>query len=303
MTHTATAHAVELVGAKPVFVDCDPASGNLTADRIERAITPHTKAISVVHFLGIPCEMPSIMLLAERHGLKVIEDCALAVGTRYDGRHVGLFGNVGCFSFYPVKHITTGEGGMFVTRHGSVAKQVTRLRGFGVDRAHQERIIPGMYDVPQLGLNYRMSELHAALGRAQMRRIKENLSRRRTNFETIKKALESQAGIQILESNDPRAENSHYCISLVLDEGLKSKRKALVESLVESGIGTSVYYPHPVPRLRYYADKYGYDPERFQAASTISDSSVALPVGPHLDESDVEYITETVVATLKELKS
>jgi dTDP-4-amino-4,6-dideoxygalactose transaminase len=294
---------VELVGARPVFVDCDPKTGNLTSDRIERVITSHTKAISVVHFLGIPCEMPPIVQLAERHGLEVIEDCALAVGTRYDGRHVGLFGDVGCFSFYPVKHITTGEGGMFVTRHGSVAEQITRLRGFGVDRAHQERTIPGMYDVPQLGLNYRMSELHAALGRAQMRRIQENLSRRQANFKTIKNALEPLGGIQILDTSDPRAECSHYCISLVLDKDLKEKRKALIESLIESGIGTSVYYPHPVPRLRYYTDKYGYDPELFPAASTISDASVALPVGPHLDESDVKHIAETVVTTFKELRS
>ncbi|MEZ5100176.1 MAG: DegT/DnrJ/EryC1/StrS aminotransferase family protein [Thermoleophilia bacterium] len=110
-THVATAHAVEWVGARPVFVDCDPATGNLTAERIEAALTPATRAISVVHFLGIPCGMDEIARLARERGLFLVEDCALAVGSRFDGRHVGLFGDAGTFSFYPVKHLTSGEGG------------------------------------------------------------------------------------------------------------------------------------------------------------------------------------------------
>src|SRR5437016_4083230 len=170
-THTATAHAVEVVGARPVFVDCDPATGNVTAERLAAAVTPRTKALSVVHFLGIPCRMPEIMEVASRHNLKVIEDCALAVGTRYGDRHVGLFGDAGCFSFYPVKHITTGEGGMFVTKHKELAATVARLRAFGVDRSKVSQATPGLYEVPKLGLNYRMSEMQAALGRSQLRRI------------------------------------------------------------------------------------------------------------------------------------
>ncbi len=117
LTHVATAHAIEWVGARPVFVDPDPATGNLTAERIAAALTPRTRAIALVHFVGIPCEMDDILALAESRGLKIIEDCAIAVGARWRGRHVGLFGDTGCFSFYPVKHMTTGEGGMFVSRH------------------------------------------------------------------------------------------------------------------------------------------------------------------------------------------
>ena len=130
-THVATVHAVEWVGAQPVFVDCDGATGNLTAAGIAAAISPRTKAISVVHFNGIPCSMAEIMAVAEPHGLKVIEDCALAVGARYQGKHVGLWGDAGCFSFYPVKHITTGEGGMFITRSSggrAVSGQAPGLR-------------------------------------------------------------------------------------------------------------------------------------------------------------------------------
>jgi dTDP-4-amino-4,6-dideoxygalactose transaminase len=301
-THTATAHAVELVGARPIFVDCDPLTGNLTPDRIEAALSPRTKAISVVHFLGIPCAMPEIVDLAALRGLKVVEDCALAVGSRYDGRHVGLFGDAGCFSFYPVKHITTGEGGMFVTRHADLAESVARKRGFGVDRTHSERAIPGMYEVPQLGLNYRMSELQAALGRAQMRRIDENLSRRRRNFEILKGALGGESRVRALDASDPRQKSSHYCMSVVLEGKAAGQRNDLVGKLNQAGVGTSVYYPAPVPRMRYYADKYGYEAGRFQEAAGISDRSVALPVGPHLGPEDVEYIGKVFVETLKEMR-
>lgn len=292
-THAATVHAVEWVGARPVFVDCDPATGNLTADRIAAAITPNTKVISVVHFVGIPCEMPAIMALAERHDLKVVEDCALAVGARWEGKHVGLFGDVGCFSFYPVKHITTGEGGMIVSRHRAVAEEIARLRAFGVDRSHIERDLPGMYDVLALGLNYRMSEMQAALGRAQLRRVEENLARRRSNFRALREALIDLRGIRVIDAICRDAESSHYCLSVVLEGSLGKRRNDIVTRLNAAGVGTSVYYPQPVPRMSYYRGKYGYDPGRFPGASEISDRSIALPVGPHVNSEEIEYMART----------
>jgi perosamine synthetase len=297
-THVATVHAVEWVGAQPVFVDCDGATGNLTAAGIAAAISPRTKAISVVHFNGIPCSMAEIMAVAEPHGLKVIEDCALAVGARYQGKHVGLWGDAGCFSFYPVKHITTGEGGMFITRHQEVAQSVAKLRAFGVDRSYGERTIPGIYDVPALGLNYRMSEMQAALGRVQLGRVKEILARRRVNFDTLKKGLFGIPGLTSLDSQLPEAQNSHYCLSLVLDRADREQRDAVVSRLNTAGVGTSIYYPHPVPRLAYYRGKYEYDAGRFPQAVRISDQSIALPVGPHLTEADIEYIIENFQAAL-----
>jgi perosamine synthetase len=304
-THTATAHAVEWVGATPVFVDCEAETGNLGADRIAAAITPRTKAISVVHFVGIPCVMAPIMALAQRHGLKVIEDCALAVGARYHGWHVGLFGDVGCFSFYPVKHLTTGEGGMFVTRHRAVADAVRKLRAFGVDRTHSERAIPGTYDVPTLGLNYRMSEMQAALGRSQLRRIVENLARRRSNFEALKHALASLFGVngRILDALHADVASSHYCLSIVLQGKLRGRRDDIVTRLDAAGIGTSVYYPHPVPRLAYYRSKYGYKTTLFPFAAEISDQSLALPVGPHIQKEDIEYMTSRLRTVLHEVRS
>src|SRR6185436_2783517 len=188
-THVATAHAVEIVGAKPVFADCDLATGNMDPSGIEALITTRTRAIGIVHYAGIPCDMDAIIAIAERRKLKVIEDCALALGTRWRGKHAGLFGDAAIVSFYPVKHITTGDGGMFVTRHADLAAKVAKARAFGVDRTFAERAIPGVYDVPTLGINYRLSDINSAIGRKQLERLNIMLDRRKRNFERLKAAL------------------------------------------------------------------------------------------------------------------
>jgi perosamine synthetase len=300
MTHTATVHAIEWVGAKPVFVDCDPATGNVTAEGIAAAITERTRAVALVHFVGIPCRMGPIMDIAARHRLVVIEDCAIALGARYKGTHAGLVGDAGCFSFYPAKHITTGEGGMFITRHADVAARVNKLRAFGVDRGFAERTIPGMYDVPTLGLNYRMSEMQAALGCAQMARVEENLARRRANFGALKQRIEALPDARVLDASSSDAPNSPYCLSLVLEGALAGRRNEIAGWLDAAGIGTSIYYPQPVPRLSYYREKYGYDAGRFPHASKISDQSLALPVGPHLAATDIDYMADTLSAIWEE---
>ncbi len=292
-THVATVHAAELVGATPVFVDCELTTGNMDLDKVEAAITPRTKAISVVHFCGIPVAMPKLMAIAERHGLKVVEDCALAVGSRYDGVHVGLFGHTGSYSFYPVKHITTGEGGMLVSQYPDLLDRIAKFRAFNVDRSHTERTIPGIYDVTGVGLNYRMSEMAAALGRTQLAKIDRILARRAENFARLKAGLAGVAGVHVLDSADPKATSSHYCLIAVLSGPLAARRDDLVRALNAEGVGTSVYYPHPVPRLKYYREKYGYDAAKYANAAVISDNSIALPVGPHLTVSDMDYVAET----------
>lgn len=300
-THTATAHAVEWVGATPVFVDCDSQTGNLTPQGIASAITLRTKAICVLHFAGIPCDMPAIMALAERRGLKVVEDCAIALGARYEGRHVGLFGDAGCFSFYPVKHMTTGEGGMFVSRHEAVAQAVNRLRAFGVDRTHSERALDGMYDVPSLGLNYRMSEMQAALGRSQARRLKDILAKRAELFGQYQRLLGAMKGVRLVDSTNPKAASSHYCVSVVFEPPYRARRDEIVIRLNAAGIGTSIYYPQPVPRMTFYKKKYSLEPSTFSNASQLSDHSVALPLGMHLENADVDFIVATLSDILKSL--
>jgi len=298
-THVATAHAVEWTGARPVFIDCDPATGNVTAEIVERAITPKTKALMLVHFVGIPCNMPAIMAVAGRHGIKVIEDCAIALGSRYDGTHVGLFGDAACFSFYPVKHMTSAEGGMFVSRHKAVVDNVTRVRAFGVDRTYAERTLPGLYDVPMLGLNYRMSELQAALGRSQLGRLHDTLKVRAANFATLRDALAGAGGIEVIDACDPKAANSHYCLTIRPGPRWRGRRNDFVRALNAEGIGTSVHYPQPVPRMTYYQKKYGYDASKFTGAESISDGTLALPVAPHLSADDVQYIARVVARVAK----
>ena len=235
-THTATAHAVELVGARPVFVDCELHTGNLDASKIESVITTHTEGIVARSFSHFPCDMDAILAITARYGLQVVENCAIAVGTRYRGHHVGLFGDVGCFSFYPVAH-TAGEGGMVVTRNPEVAERIARLRAFGVDRSHHERTRPGQYDVITLGLNYRMSEMQAALGRSQLSRIDYILAHRRNNFTRLKKLLAPLEDIEILNTTGPAAVNSHYCLSVLLTGRVAERRDEVVEKLKLAGSG------------------------------------------------------------------
>jgi perosamine synthetase len=292
-THVATVHAVEFVGATPIFADCEQATGNLTVENIEPLITARTKAIGLVHFLGIPCDMARIMALAARHGLHVVEDCALAIGARISGRHAGSFGDAAIFSFYPVKHITTGDGGMFISRHKDLAAKVAKARAFGVDRSFAERATPGMYDVPTLGINYRMSDINAAIGREQLKRIDQILAIRASNFARLKARLETLSGLSIIDTTSPERVNAHYCLTVVIEEGGSAERNALVARLNAKGVGTSVYYPHPIPRLTYYREKYGYDSGQFPNAARISDQSIALPIGPHLSPDDVDYVADT----------
>ncbi len=303
MTHAATIHAIEWVGARPVFADCDPHTGNVTAETVAAAVTARTRAIALLHYAGIPCRMEPILELARRSGLIVIEDCAIALGARYNGVHVGLMGDAGCFSFYPAKHITTGEGGMLITRHADLAGLVAKLRAFGVDRAFAERETPGFYDVPTLGLNYRMSELQAALGCAQLGRLDENLARRRANFERLKSRVQALPGVAVVDSSAPQAHTSPYCLSLILGEPHAGRRNLLAARLAAAGVGTSIYYPHPAPRLSYYRNKYGYQSWRWPNAAHISDHSLALPVGPHLSAEDIDYIADTLCSIWREFEA
>lgn len=289
-THVAAAHAVEWVGARPVFVDCEARTGNVDVARLEAAITPRTRAISVVHYAGIPCDMPAITRLADAHGLSVIEDAAIALGARIDRRHVGLFGDLGCFSFYPVKHITTGEGGMIVSRHPNLAERIARIRAFGVDRTFAERTVPGLYDVPVIGLNYRMSEMQAALGRSQLGRIDEIMRRRESNFERLAAGVREIPGVRVLGSAPSGARSdSHYVMTVTLEDDAID-RGAVIARLNAAGIGTSIYYPQPVPRMAYYQAKYGYDSALYPNAERISDRSIALPIGPHVSGDDLDYV-------------
>lgn len=298
-THVATAHAVELTGARPVFVDAEPETGNIDIEQIEAAITSRTRAISVVHYLGVPVDMPAVVEIARRHNLFLLEDCALSPGAKVDGVHTGLHGDAGVFSFYPVKHITTAEGGMIILRDGELASKLRLKKAFGVDRTHSERKIPGVYDTTALGFNYRMSEIHAAIGVEQVRKLPDFLAQRSRNHQALSKALADVPGLRVLPAPTNRLLSCHYCLSVVLDDDLAPRRPEIIAALAERGVGTSVYYPQPVPRMTYYREKYGYEPRGFPNAARISDASIAFPVGPHLSTNDMAEIASYLKAIMK----
>lgn len=300
-THVATAHAVELTGAKPVFVDAESRTGNIDIDQIEAAITPRTRAISVVHYLGMPVAMERVVEIASRHGLAVIEDCALAIGTRRRDVHAGLFGDAGCYSFYPVKHMTTAEGGMLMTRHADWAKQIERKRAFGVDRHVGERKLPGLYDVTMLGFNYRMNEIQAAIGIEQITRLAGFLSAREDNYQALRQGLLRIDEINLFDEPEAGDQSSRYCLSFTLSDRLASRRFDLVGELNRRGVGTSIYYPKAVPHFTYYRDKYGYDLSSFPVAARISGQSIALPVGPHLTVDDMAYVVDALKQSMGSL--
>lgn len=299
-THVATAHAVEITGARPVFVDCVRETGNIDVEAMAQAITPRTRAISVVHFLGLPVDMVRVMEVARRHDLFVIEDCALAIGASLDGRACGLWGDVGVFSFYPVKHMTTAEGGMVVSRHADVVASIANIKAFGYDRGLGDRKVAGVYDIVRLGLNYRMNEIAAAIGLVQVGKLADFQRRRMDNAAALRQALAGVPKVSLLADGDGRFVHGNYCLTVVLDGALAERRTDVIEGMKARGIGTSVYYPVPVPLSSYYREKYGWQPEAFENAARISHTSVALPIGPHLGVDDMRRIAQGLADAIED---
>ena len=298
MTHVATAHAVEHCGARPVFADVSPSTGNIDPACLEAAITPQTKAIVVVHYLGLPCDMEVISGIAEARNLVVIEDCALAIGGAYAGRHSGSLGHVGCFSFYPSKHMTTLEGGMLVTDDTALADFARRNRAFGYDRGAAERSVPDLYDVSSLGFNYRMSEAHAAVGLCQLDRLDGFIAKRRENSNALLECLGTIDCAMVFPALSGSAESGRFCVNLTLhDEGIIS-RNDLVRRLGAASIGTSIHYPVALPMSAFYREKYVCDESEFPVSTWIAAHTISLPCGPHLGLEEMEYISDSVAALL-----
>ena len=301
-THVATAHAVELTGAKAVFVDVDLKTGNIDPALVEAAITDKTKAIAVVHYLGVIADMQRLSAIAKANKLFLIEDCALAHGAILNGLHAGLHGDAGVFSFYPVKHMTTGEGGAIILNNKDLAKKLKLTKAFGIDRSHSERKTPGIYDSLTLGFNYRMSEIHAAIGIPQIGKLQDFLNIRRINFRHLEAKISKIEGLNVL----PQLENKNqkcafYCLGLLINSKKEVARKQIMERMSEVGIGTSIYYPSPVPRLSYYKNKYGYESKNYKNAEYISDNIIALPVGPHITKAGIDYIIENIESIWSEI--
>lgn len=239
-TFVGVANAVRYVGATPVFADIDGESLNLDPARVEAAITPRTRALIAVHTFGRPAEMPALLDIARRHGLKVIEDACEALGAEIGDRRLGTFGDAAVFAFYPNKQITTGEGGMLVTQDADVARRVRSLRNHG-------RYGDAWLEHAELGYNYRLSEMQAALGVEQMRRVEEILARREAVARRYRALLAGNAAVHVPEVDVPGKRLSWFVFVVQVPE-----RDRVAERLAAGGIATGRYFA-PVHRQPAYA--------------------------------------------------
>jgi perosamine synthetase len=301
LTHVATAHAAAYCGADPLFVEVEADTGNLDAAALDDALgrEENVKAVTVVHFLGLPCEMDRINAIGARAGAFVMEDCAIALDATYGGRKAGGLGRLGCFSFYPTKHITTIEGGMVTTNDDALAATIRARRAFGYDRGLGERPRPGIYDVNALGYNYRMNEVEAAVGLTQLARLDEWQVARARNFAALKSALSDVDEVTVFESVKGKARSTHFCLNAVLPRDGSVSRDLVIDHLISRGVGTSVHYPKALPLMTYYRQRYGYRPGQFPVAEWLGDYSISLPVGPHITPDDIDYIAQEMRAGIR----
>lgn len=276
-TFMASVNVILYVGAKPVFVDIEENTFNINPALIEAAITPRTRAILPVHLYGNPCNMEAIMGIAEKHGLAVIEDACQAVGAKFQGQPVGSFG-AGCFSLYATKNIMAGEGGMITTNDENIAKRCRMIRNHGMQRRYYHDM---------LGYNFRISDLHAAIGLAQIDRLADFTEARRRNASFLNSHLTSV----VTPRACPGYDHVWHQYTIRVDGG--RERDAAVKSLNEAGIGTGIFYPIPAYKQAYLAG-YGYGDLYLPVTERLVNEVISLPVHPQLTQMDLQTIVEGV---------
>lgn len=275
-TFIASANSILYTGARPVFVDIDPRTFNINPDQIEKAITPRTKAILPVHLFGLMADMDRILAIAKNHGLAVIEDACQSHGATYRGKRAGSFGT-GTFSLYPTKNITSAEGGMITTDDPVLDEKSRVIRQHGMRRRYYH---------DELGFNFRMTDLHAAVGLAQLNKLYLFNQKRRSNAQFLSKHLQG-----VIAPCEPVGyEHVYHQYTIRVPD---KKRDALRAHLLERGVGSEVYYPVPVHKQSFYVNELGYHqtlPEAEKAANEV----LSLPVHPSLTQADLETIVAAV---------
>jgi perosamine synthetase len=296
-TWVTSANCVEYTGAKAVFADIEPGTFNLDPAAFEAAITPQTKAVVVVHLFGLAARMDEILAVAKRHNLRVIEDAACAIGTAYDGRPVGGIGDIGCFSFHPRKVVTTGEGGAVTTNDDNLAKMVMSLRCHGdsifflpPDPNAGKPYTMDPFD--NLGYNYRLSDIQAAVGVAQMTKLEELLAERKGWGERYNRLLADLPDLA-LPIVPPKCGHTYQSYVVRVKEGGVERRNRIMDALtagnIQSRPGT-----HAVHRLGYYQKKYDLRPEMFPNACLGEDTTITLPIFPGMTEDDQDFVVNAL---------
>ncbi|PZR60961.1 MAG: aminotransferase DegT [Chloroflexi bacterium] len=280
-TFIASANSILYTGARPVFVDIEPSSFNIDVAQIEAAITPRTRAILPVHLYGNPAAMPAIMDIADRHGLAVVEDAAQAHGASIDGRQAGTWG-AGCFSFYPTKNMTTGEGGMITTADDAYAERVRLLREHGMKVRYHHDIV---------GFNFRMTDIHASIGLAQLPKLPAYNARRTE----IARRYDTHLRGVITPSVRPGVRHVFHQYTIRV-----RARDAFAQRLRERGVGTGIYYPIPVHRQKPFIEL-GYGDLRFPVTDRLTDEVLSIPVHPSLSDDEVATVIGAVNEAADEL--
>ena len=300
MTFCATANCVLYQGAKPVFADVCPGTLNIDPDEVARRITPRTKAILPVDYAGHPADLDSIRELADSHGLVVIEDACHALGADYKGRRVGSISQMTVFSFHPVKHITTGEGGMVTTDSAEVARRLRMFRNHGLDSDARQRQAEGQwyYEMVTLGHNYRLTDIGCALGLSQVRKLNSNLARRREIAARYTTSFQDIPGvIPPMVRREVNPAWHLYPIRLDLTR-LHANRAEIFRALRAEGLGVNVHYI-PVHLHPYYRKRFGYRGGEYPVAEEAYERLISLPIFHGMSDHDVKDVIDVVTKATK----
>jgi UDP-4-amino-4,6-dideoxy-N-acetyl-beta-L-altrosamine transaminase len=299
-TFVASANCAKYVGASVKFADIDPETANISVSEIKSQFTVKTKAIIPVHFAGQSCDMEAIYSLAKEKNIFIIEDAAHAIGSTYKSTKVGSckYSDMTVFSFHPVKTITTGEGGVITTNNENLYKKLLHLRSHGIVKNHEMIETHGKwyYEMHQLGFNYRMTDIQAALGISQLKKIEQFKEKRRHIVSLYKELFAKDSRISFLEEKEYSNACLHLCPILIDFEGLKIDKKKFVNDLFDVGLHLQVHYI-PV-HLQPYYQKLGFSKGEYPAAEKYYEQTISLPLYPDLSDNDVDYIAETFLMVL-----
>ncbi len=295
MTFCATANVVTHLGARPVLVDVDE-DGLIHLPSAESALSERTKAIVPVHYAGQPCDLDAVGSFAHRHGLAMIEDAAHAVGATYRGQRIGVHGDAVAFSFYATKNMTTGEGGMITTKDEKLAVLLRRLALHGMNRDAWKRYSESgswYYEVLEPGYKSNMTDIQAAMGVHQLRRLESFIDRRRAIAARYGAAFRDLDLIELPRELPDRRHVYHLYAVRLREDLLSIDRHSFIELLKQAGIGASVHFI-PLHKHPYYRDAFGYRPEQFPLAERFYSGLVSLPLYPKMSEADVEDVVTAV---------
>lgn len=285
--------AVVRVGAKPILVDSDPSTWNMDVAQIEARITPRTRAIMVVHIYGLPVDITPVLEIAERHRLYVIEDAAEMHGQTWNAEPCGSFGHISTFSFYPNKHITTGEGGMIVSDDADLAERCKSLRNlcFIPERrfVHEE-----------LGWNYRLTNMQAAMGLAQLERLDEFVARKRWMGERYNELLRGIPGLSLPPVRSDNAESIYWVYGLLVNEGLPFDAQVVMKALEQRGVGTRPFF-WPIHEQPVFLKRGWYAGERYPVAENMARRGFYLPSGLGLKLGDQERVAAALAEAMDQL--